>query len=474
MSLISTTRNAISARARRLALAAAGAACFALPRLGAQVWDGGAATGVWATAANWSPNGVPVTRANLTFDAANANGQFDITLQNTSRTVGSITFISAGTGNGFTFTAGTATLTVRGGITNNDGATQRFNAPVVASVAQTWNAAAGGLAFTDVTLSSNLTLAGSADISAIGPLTNSGGNRSITNNSSGAVTLATINLSNSNTARTLTISGSGSTGVNGIIANGGTGAGRLTKTGAGTLTLAGVNTYTGATTISGGTLRLGADNALSDRTAVTVAAGANFNINNYVDTVGSLAGAGVVTLGSGTLTVGASNASTTFSGSFAAGDTGTFAKTGTGTLTLGAGMNLASGTLVLDGGTLSLGVFRSTVGALAVTADSILDFGTGGGSILDILNSVTVDPTATLTIRNWTDTVDDFYSLIDPGAANRGRIIFSPGYAGTDTKWLPYDHQITPVPEPSAYGAALLGLTAFVGCWRLRRRRSTS
>ncbi len=745
---------------RRRLLIAFGAVLFALPRLGAQVWDGGAATGNWATAGNWNPNAVPGTGANVSFDSGNANGQFVITLQNTSRTVGSMTFLSAGGAQGFTFNAGTATLTIgAGGIVNNDDALQIFNAPVAISASQTWNAGGGGLAFANVSLGGNLTLAGVGPIS-VGGTTTLTGTRTLTNGSAGTVTLAGITGTN----RNLTIAGSGDTVVTGpittgtgsltkngsgalvlsgantytggtyigtsggaaggtlrlgasnvlpasavtvyggtldlnnfndaigalnlgrgaagtaavvntgtgtltlggtvtytatnnpngavisgnlalganrtvtvgdstataadltidaavsgsynltktgagtlvlsgantyagttavsagvleirsdsalgaagnttTVANGsalqlqgginvtgetltlsGTGVGNLgalrnvsgnntwagsvglaansqiqsdagvltiggavlrsggtnraltvagagdvtisgvinntissvTKTGTGTLLLSGVNTYTGATTVSAGTLRAGVDNALSNNTAVTVAAGATFDLNGYVDTIGSLAGGGIVTLGGGTLTAGANNTSTTFSGTISG--TGGIAKTGTGTLvlsgantytgdttisagavTLGASENMA-GRLVLNGGELVLGGFSGTFASLSVTGNSILDFGTGSGSVLKILGSVTIDSAAILTIQNWNDTVDYFYSLIDPGMTDPSifnRIVFQ-GFSGPP-KWQSFDSEITPVPEPSVYGAALLLLTGLAVAWRRRR-----
>jgi len=259
-----------------------------------------------------------------------------------------------------------------------------------------------------------------------------------------------------------------STNFSGVIS----GSGILTKTGTGTLTLSGVNTYTGATNINAGKLQLGVNNALSKSTAVTVASGATLNLNNYSDTIGSLAGSGVITLGSGTLTAGVSNASTTFSGSFTSGDTGTFAKTGTGTLTLGAAMNFSAGTLVLSGGTLNLGGYSSTFGSLNVTANSILDFGASRSSILNILNNVTITTGVTLTIQNWTDAVDFFYSENNPGNTILGQIVFNPPtYTGADTKWIPYGStgQITPVPEPATYGAVLMLLGLSAAAW-LRRR----
>ena len=105
-------------------------------------------------------------------------------------------------------------------------------------------------------------------------------------------------------------------------------------------------------------------------------------------------------------------------------------------------------------------------------APSILDFGTTGSSTLNVLNSLSISSGVTLTIANWTDAVDFFYSTNNPGATNLGRIVFS-GFTGPDTKWLPFDHQITPVPEPAHYGAVFVGaLLALIGFRRLRHQSS--
>jgi fibronectin-binding autotransporter adhesin len=432
------------------------------------IWDGGAGTGAWGTGTNWSTNSLPANADSLVFNAASANNQYAITL-GSNRTTAGITFSSAAGTNVFTFSGNTLTVNA-GGITNNDAQTQTFNSIVTANSAQAWNAASGGLTFNNVTLSNTLTLAGGSAIAINGTLTNSG-NRTITNNSSGTVTINNINLSNNAFNRTLTVGGTGATTVSGVISNASSSASNLTKTGTGALTLSGANTYTGATTVSAGTLALGASNVLSNSTAVTVASGATLNLNNYTDTVGSLAGAGTITLGSGTLAAGADNTSTTFSGAFTAGDTGTFQKTGSGTLTFGAGMDLSDGTLVLGGGTLNLGGYSSTVGTLSVTANSTLDFGAGISSVLTVLNALTVNSGVTLTIANWADTVDYFYSLVNPGAANLGRIVFS-GFSSSSTTWQSFDYQVTPVPELKTYGAALLLLGLGFGAWQRARRNS--
>src|SRR5258706_9248088 len=123
----------------------------------------------------------------------------------------------------------------------------------------------------------------------------------VTNSAAGAVTL-TAGGNNSST----TFSG---------VMEDGSGTVSLTKAGTGTLTLSGVNTYTGVTTISAGTLKNGAAGVIADTSAVVVTG--TYDLNHFDETIGSLAGAGLVTsssAGAVTLTAGGNNSSTTFSG----------------------------------------------------------------------------------------------------------------------------------------------------------------
>jgi autotransporter-associated beta strand protein len=216
---------------------------------------------------------------------------------------------------------------------------------------------------------------------------NGGALRNLANNNtvSGAITLAsaarinsdagTLTVSNAISGATmgLTVGGAGNTTISGVI---GTTTGTLTKDSTGILLLSAVNTYTGATTVSGGTLRLGIANAVSAGSAVTVAAGATLDMNGFSDTIGSLAGAGTVTssaAGAVTLNAGGNNTSTAFSGVIQNG-AGTLAltKTGTGTMTL-SGNNTYTGLTTVSAGTL---LVNGAQGSSAVS----LNGGTLGGT----------------------------------------------------------------------------------------------
>ncbi len=183
---------------------------------------------------------------------------------------------------------------------------------------------------------------------------------------SGAITLAaaseiasdagTLTLTGAiaNAGFALTVDGAGNTTkTTGAIS----GAGGLTKTGAGTLLFSVANTYTGATAVSGGTLKLGIANGVGASSALTVASAATLDLGGFSDTVGSIAGVAGSTItssaaGAVTLSSGGDNTSTAFAGLIADGS-GTVAmtKTGTGTLTL-SGANTYTGTTTLTTGVI--------------------------------------------------------------------------------------------------------------------------
>ncbi len=162
---------------------------------------------------------------------------------------------------------------------------------------------------------------------------------------------------------TLTTGGDGtSTTFLGAIASTG---GGLTKQGAGVFTLSGNNTYTGATLISDGALQAGSTTAFSTTSPLTVNSGAALSLNGANNTVGSLAGAGVVSLGSAMLTV-ADIGSTTFSGAII----------GAGTLTKAGATSVNS--LTLSGANSYLGGTNFNAGTISVANDSSLGDTFGG------------------------------------------------------------------------------------------------
>jgi autotransporter-associated beta strand protein len=189
-----------------------------------------------------------------------------------------------------------------------------------------------------------------------------GGNFAFTGTSNlnlgtGAVTLATAN-------RQVTVSG-------GVLAIGGntSGAFRLTKAGAGTLTLSGTNGHTGGTTLSAGTLNINNSNALGTIAGTfTISGGIIDNTSgspittlNYPMTWGgdfTFTGTSNLNLGTGAVTLATANRQVTVSGGVLAigGNTsGAFqlTKAGAGTLTL-SGTNGHTGGTTLSAGTLNI------------------------------------------------------------------------------------------------------------------------
>jgi len=325
-----------------------------------------------------------------------------------------------------------------------------------------------------------LTLANTVNITGSGP----NGNGAIqnvagANTLTGNITLTGTSRINSD-AGTLNLNGTVALGANALTVGGNgnttlgaagelSGSGTLTKDGIGTLTLNGANAFTGAVIVDEGILQMGANNALNTTANLTVENGGTVKFATFSEAVGSvtLNAGGLLDFGtSGQLTL-ASGAST-FSGALA----------GSGTLVIGAGSsltlngnyNLSSLNIVLAGGTLNLNGSTSTFGNLTVTGNSVLDFGNAINSTLTV-NSVSFSGANTLTVNNWTDLSDYFYSNSSPGtqgAAPMNQVIFN-GFNGNASRYLG-DNQISPVPEPAHYGAMLLGLST-AAVWFVRRRR---
>lgn len=149
----------------------------------------------------------------------------------------------------------------------------------------------------------------------------------------------------------------------------------------------------------------------------------------------------------------------------------------TGTTVFSANTNL-TGTVTLGGGTLRLADTSYNFGTLNVTGNSTIDF---AGATTLTLSSLTISSGVTLTIQNWTRASDFFFTtnwsgvtkdiFDNAGALPVSQVVFS-GFGANQTGWDSYDNQIRPnVPEPSTYGALLLGaLTGFFAWRRLVRR----
>jgi autotransporter-associated beta strand protein len=175
----------------------------------------------------------------------------------------------------------------------------------------------------------------------------------------GAVTLSGTETVTAN-ASTLT--------VGGVIGDGGSGFG-ITKASAGALILNAANTFTGATTISAGSVRLGNVDAAQDSTvSVGVANGLTFSSGIGSFTIGGLSGSSNDALADTgaaavTLTIGNNGSSNTYSGVLS----------GSGALKLSGGTETLSGASTYSGGT--------TISGGTLLADNSSGSGTGTGAV---------------------------------------------------------------------------------------------
>src|ERR1041385_3135926 len=364
----------------------------------------GASSGTFSTAGNWvvdqpAPNTLapraPSSSAGddfTIFQGGVANRTVDLAA--TARNVRGIRFDSVAGANGFTFNvSGLTTQTSFGfnlrqdGIVNNDDDTQTFNTAV-----KLFTYAGGNPALTTL-ITFNATSGG---------LTFSG-------NFTGSSTKAALDLNGAQ----LTFDGSFNTSIGGASVAGlvfrATGTGRIVKNGSGSLTLAGTaaNTYSGGTIINTGTVNANKVNALGSGflslTGGTLSIGANNQtVGAFTNAGGTINGSGAITATSFRLAGGTVNAVLAgsginlvqASGTSILGGNNTYSGTTTitaGTLQLGASDRIAdTSNMILNGGTFATGGFSETVGTLALTANSTIDFG-AGNSALSFGNSSALD-----------------------------------------------------------------------------------
>ncbi|MCE9616219.1 MAG: autotransporter-associated beta strand repeat-containing protein [Lentisphaerae bacterium] len=199
----------------------------------------------------------------------------------------------------------------------------------------------------------------------------------------------TIDNSAPGTTNTLSVGVNGtSTVFAGVIRNtGGTMA--LTKVGTGTLTLSEAQAYSGATTVTLGTLKLGAAEVIPNgggRGNVTVTG--VLDLNGFDETLNGLSGAGSVTNSGAaavTLTVGDGDGTGSFSGVIGGGGQIALVKAGAGTQTL-SGINTYGGDTTVSAGKLEL------AGAAAIPSGAGRgNVSVAGGATLDINQNVTLN-----------------------------------------------------------------------------------
>jgi len=394
---------------------------------------------------------------NLTLSGAMALGTAvrTVTVANTGATTFS-GVISGGVGNGFT-KAGSGTLTFSGaGANTYSGVTTVNDGTLVLNKSAGVNAIAGNLTIGDgvgaansaivqlsaanqiintsaVTISTDGKLDLNNNSNTIGSLTTTGGNvttgtgtltlgGNVTGNASSQIATISGNLALGAATRTFTIA-SGTTGstdmqVSAVIS----GLGGLTKAGAGQLTLNGSanNTFTGATTINAGTLELSATGALNSTSGITINTG------------------------------------------------GTLLLSGASTDRIGNAVPVT-----LAGGTLTSQDRTETMGALTMTAASVINLGTDGTN-QDLTFASLTDNGGAVVINNWSG--KQFSSGSDDRIFLTGT---APGTIFGDVSFTGYNqggivlasHELVPIPEPGTVisGILLSGLVAF---YFLRRRMS--
>ncbi|MBW5817228.1 autotransporter outer membrane beta-barrel domain-containing protein, partial [Yersinia kristensenii] len=150
------------------------------------------------------------------------------------------------------------------------------------------------------------------------------------------------------------------------------------------------NNYTGSTSVNGGILNLGSNNALGQTSALNTAAGTTTNINGRSQTVGALTNAGTVTLGTG----GALSSGLLTNNNILNIAGGTLNLSAGGVSTAIGGLT-GSGTLNINGGTLAISAANSALAGqtnIASGASATLSgAGTLGTSAVNVLGSLNLN-----------------------------------------------------------------------------------
>lgn len=261
---------------------------------------------------------------------------------------------------------------------------------------------------------------------------------------SGTLGQSEIELSSTAGTVTRTIDTQADLSINPDINNGAATTANLTKTGAATLTLGGDNSYTGHTQVNAGTLSFSASGNLGDASATNTLGLDGSAVLQYTGAGGTDLTANrdlLLASGAATIQVTQSTGNLILSGDVTGAGTGTFSKTGAGTLTLagsdlsgfgGRGFDLAAGGLSLQSGA-GVGIDLGA-GALHLADQTTLAFEVGSVSNFDFLKTTAaavVDANAT--IRLNVVALDDIalattYDLLSGGAGS--------GFNAAGLTWL--------------------------------------
>ncbi|MDX1950948.1 MAG: hypothetical protein SFY81_02120 [Verrucomicrobiota bacterium] len=408
----------------------------AWPLLRAQsTWDGGAGSSNYGASGNWNPNGVP-GNVLISFDGADANGQFLIDLSG-NRTVTGIQFISAVGPNAFTFKDNRFTIGSNG-ILNSDDDTQTFQASLDfrLSSPQSWTATTGGLDFFGLVDNQGnlLTISGAGEVLIDGRIDGTGG---LTKNGTGDLLLGDSGNRFSggfiqNAGRTL-INPSGNVGIASLGADSYLGRQAITLNG-GTLEFSPTGDFNGfnrSITIDGGTLLLNPGGSVA---GLMNAGTLDFAINGGLLDIARQLNPGVllgsVNVGSAALTPGVIRYST-IAANVGAGGWNSGGRdlnivegnlTGSGTLKFelhdGALLHYSdsafSGSLIFNGvsgGNAQSGVLGTAVGRLALD----------GAANFDVTGGLTFEEAMQVTAINGNRTIRSGITIASGETAFQGR-----------------------------------------------------